>query len=211
MKNLILTVILLSFFSNAFADSNSIPEKDLSRFLKQEYHIYVLNDLKDYGYEFTKPIEKDTISAIPKIQRPKSCFSLSLDTIILPGIQFGYGWIIYDSTYTSEEFVTIHANTLGKITAIGIYLQKTKFKNTERVGWFGFWKLGIDYSKTRVTYLFADPGGATSPSKNKQMIFPIISAGLGYSWKAGNNSFFRITGDVGIKLLLANITFSYVF
>jgi len=209
MKILILFFLILTFISYAFSDTNSIPEKDLSRFLKQEYHIYVLNDLKDYGYEFTKPIEKDTISAIPKIQRPKSCFSLSLDTIILPGIQFGYGWIIYDSTYTSEEFVTIHANTLGTITAIGIYLKKTKFKNTERVGWFGFWKLGIDYGY--IGDLTLGPGGESSSGGFKPSICPNISLGMGYSFKIGNNSYFRITGDIGIKLLIANLTLSYVF
>ena len=211
MKILILFFLVLTFISCAFADTSTISEQNLSKFLKPEYHIYALNDLQEGVPEFTQPIEKDNISTIRKIQRSKDCFSLSLDTIILPGIQLGYGWIIYDSTYTSEEFITIHANTLGTITTIGIYLKKTKFKNTERVGWFGFWKLGIDYSKIRVTYIFADPGGATSPRKNRQMIFPIISAGLGHSWKVGNNSFFRITGDIGIKLLLANITLSYVF
>lgn len=163
------------------------------------------------SYAFADDTAISEKNILPDIQRPKSCFSLSLDTIILPGIQLGYGWIIYDSTYTSEEVVTLHFNTLGDATAFGIYLQKTNFKNVERVGWFGFWKLGIDYSRNRVFQLVADPGGATSPRKNRQMIFPIISTGLGYSWKVGNNSFFRITGDIGIKLLLANFTLSYVF
>ena len=82
--------------SYALAGTNLISEKDLSKILKQEYHICALNDLQEYGSEFAQPIEKDTIAAISKIQRPKGCFSFSLETIILPGINIGYGWIIYE-------------------------------------------------------------------------------------------------------------------
>ncbi|HEX38244.1 MAG TPA: hypothetical protein ENG70_05245 [Candidatus Cloacimonetes bacterium] len=145
------------------------------------------------------------------IKRPKNCFLLSFDTIVLPGINLGYGWIIYDSTYASEEIVTVHYNTIGDATALGIYLQKTKFRNVDRTGWFCFWKLGLDYSRIHVFYIAADPGGASSPSKNRQTIFPLISAGLGYSWKIGKNSFFRITGDIGVKAVLASLSFSVVF
>ena len=155
-----------------------------------------------------QPVE---MSDSTTIQRPKMCFALSFDTIVLPGINLGYGWIIHDSTCASEEIVTLHFNTLGDAKVLGIYLQKTKFRNAERSGWFGLWKLGIDYSKTHVFYLVADPGGTSSPSKNRQMIFPIISAGLGYSWKIGKNSYFRVTGDIGIKLFLVSLTFSFVF
>ena len=145
------------------------------------------------------------------IRRPKNCFLFSLDTIVLPGINLGYGWIIYDSTYISEEIVTLHYNTIEDATALGIYLQKTKFRNVERTVWFSFWRLGLDYSKNHVLYITADPGGASFPSKNRQTIFPLISAGLGYSWKIGKNSYFRVTGDIGIKMLFASLSFSFVF
>ncbi|MDP8315315.1 MAG: hypothetical protein RAP70_09650 [Candidatus Celaenobacter antarcticus] len=156
----------------------------------------------------SQPVE---LSDSTTIQRPKTCFLLSLDTIILPGINLGYGWLIYDSTCTSEEIVTLHFNTIGDATALGIYLQKTKFRNVERTGWFSFWRLGLDYSKNHVLYITADPGGASFPSKNRQTIFPLISAGLGYSWKIGKNSYFRVTGDIGIKMLFASLSFSFVF
>jgi len=208
MKKIILTVIVILFMDSVYCDE----KQDMSTILNPHIfnnNLYAQNDLLTNKTNDAQHVTKETISITPMLKRPKTCFSLSLDTIILPGIQLGYGWIVYDSTYTSEEFITIHANTLGTITAIGIYLKKTNFKNEERVGWFGFWKLGIDYG---ITDLFiAGPGVASSSSGNKPLIFPIISAGLGYSWKVGNNSFYRITGDVGIKLLIANITLSYVF
>jgi hypothetical protein len=196
------------FISNVFCDE----KQDVSTIFNPHIfnnNLYAQNELITNKTNKTQLAIKDTVSISPILKRPNSCFSLSLDTIILPGINIGYGWMIYDSTYTSEEFVTIHANTLGKITAIGIYLQKTKFKNTERVGWFGFWKLGIDYGY--IGDLTLGPGDASSSDGFKPSICPNISLGMGYSFKIGNNSYFRITGDIGIKLLIGNLTFSYVF
>jgi len=155
----------------------------------------------------SQPVEQPDSTLI---QRPKNCFLLSLDTIVLPGINLGYGWIIYDSTCISEEIVTLHYNTIGDATALGIYLQKTKFRNIERAGWFGFWKLGIDYGSIG-DLIAVGPGSASSSGGFKPSICPYISLGGGYSYKIGKNSYFRVTGDIGIKLFIASLSFSFVF
>ena len=144
------------------------------------------------------------------IQRPKNCFLLSFDTIVLPGINLGYGWIIHDSTCASEEIVTLHFNTLGDAKVLGIYLQKTKFRNAERSGWFGLWKFGIDYGSAGGLLNFG-PAGSSISSGWKPSICLDITLGGGYSFKIAEESYFRIAGDIGFKLLLASLTFSFVF
>ena len=208
MKKIILILIMMLFIGNVYCDE----KQDVSTIFNPHIYnnLYAQNELLTNKTNKTQLAIKDTVSISPILKRPKCCFSLSLDTIILPGLNLGCGWIIYDSTYTSEEIVTLHFNTFGDAKVLGIYLQKTKFRNAERSGWFGLWKLGIDYGSIG-DLITLGPAGDSSSSGFKPLIRPNISLGGGYSFKRGKNSYFRITGDIGFKMLLASITLSYVF
>ena len=145
------------------------------------------------------------------IRRARGCFKIALDTVLLPGIQLGYGWLIYDSTSTTEEFINIHSNTLESFaTTVGVFFTKNTFKTEDRVGFYGIWNVGIDYAI--VGDLIGEPGGTSGTNgRNRRLIFPYFTFGAGYSMKIGNGSFFRISGDIGLKMLIANIKFSFIF
>ena len=148
-------------------------------------------------------IPKQNILSNTKIaKRPKSCFSISIDTLIIPGIRTGYGWITYNSTYAKEEFVIIHVNSIGVSTSAGIFYQKNIFQNLERIGFFMNWNAGLDYLKFK---------SFINESKPSRLILPYLSIGCGHSFKIGDNSFFRISGDWGIRFLGGNVTLSLIF
>ena len=72
------------------------------------------------------------------------------------------------------------------------------------------WKFGIDYGFIG-DLITLGPASESSSSGFKPSICPNISLGGGYSFKIAKDSYFRITSDIGFKLLLASLTFSFVF
>ena len=46
---------------------------------------------------------------------------------------------------------------------------------------------------------------------SRWIVFPDIAFGSGYSWKLNNGHYFRISADVGLKILISNLYFSYVW
>ena len=64
------------------------------------------------------------------------------------------------------------------------------------------WNVGLDY------WVFESFESEREPSK---LIFPYLSIGCGHSFKIGKNSFFRISGDWGIRFLGGNVTLSLIF
>lgn len=173
-------------------------------------NVFAQNELIDNQINFTQPAVKDTVSQEPLLKRPKICFHVALDTVVLPGINIGYGWIIYDSTSTSEEIVTLHFNTIKRAKVLGIFFQLARFRNADRSGWFGLWKFGLDYGFDGGLLDFV-PAESNSSNRSKPSIFLNISLGGGYSFKIAEESYFRIAGDVGFKMLFASLTFSFVF
>ncbi|MEA2104459.1 MAG: hypothetical protein U9P79_07455 [Candidatus Cloacimonadota bacterium] len=141
---------------------------------------------------------------LESIERPKGCFLFALDTVILPGIQLGWGQIKYDSTYVRENMVTLHLNTIGFVTTMGSSWNVNRFRSLDRAGLYNCFNLGLDY----VIMIGPEPGGG---GDIKHYVFPNISYGLGYSFKIGTNSFFRISLDFGLKLIISNLKISFIF
>ncbi len=159
------------------------------------------------GYYYNKPTKNDSITLTEPIKRPKDCFFFALDTIVMPGIQIGYGFIKRDSTSTMEKIFIAHANFGGiwPVFTAGIHSKINTFKSSERKGFYTCYNIGLDY----VLIAGVGPGGGDVHSK--EFLFPYVSFGLGYSFQIGRSSFFRISGDLGLKAILASVTLSFVF
>jgi len=161
------------------------------------YNMLAQNELIDNKIEDIQPAIKDTVPQHPLLKRPKTCFTFALDTVVMPGIKIGFGWIKYDSTSTQETFLILHGNSgwpLWPIFTTGIHGEVNTFRSSGRDGFYTSCNIGLDY------LLF--PGTFLSP---------YFTFGIGYSFKVGNTSFFRISGDLGLKWVIASITLSYVF
>ncbi|NQT65600.1 MAG: hypothetical protein HQ554_05435 [FCB group bacterium] len=55
----------------------------------------------------------------------------------------------------------------------------------------------------------ASPGGGSAGFMT--IPFPNIAGGIGYSKKIGDNSYFRVSLDVGIKAIISNLNLSVTF
>ena len=206
MKKIILMVFFLLLAFKVYCDT----QQDIDTLLHPNilnYNILARNEIINDKIQNTQSAIKDTVSQKPLLKRPKTCFTFALDTVVMPGIKIGFGSIKYDSTSTKEEFVIIHANTIMLLSSIGIFGKVNTFKSTQRIGFYTSYCIGIDYC---VTSGGLDPGGSPGGS-GEQFLSPYITFGIGYSFKVGNTSFFRISGDLGLKWLIASITLSYVF
>jgi len=196
MKKIILMVFLMLLTGSLYCD----VKQDIDALLHPNilnYNVFAQNELINDKIPNTQPAIKDTVSQKLLLKRPKTCFTFALDTVVMPGIKIGFGWIKYDSTSTQETFLILHGNSgwpLWPIFTTGIHGQVNTFRSPERDGFYTSCNIGLDY------LLF--PGTFLSP---------YFTFGIGYSFKTGNNSFFRISGDLGVKWLLASITLSYVF
>jgi len=206
MKKIILMVFLMLLISNLYCEEKQDIDAILyPNFLN--YNMLAQNELINDTIEDTQPAKKDTVSQDSLLKRPKICFTCALDAVVLPGIRVGFGWIDYDTTLTKENFVMIHANTIMLISSTGIFGKVNTFKSPQRIGFYTSYSIGVDYCLTSGGL---DPGGS-SGSSGEQFLSPYFTFGIGHSFKTGNNSFFRISGDLGLKWLLASITLSYVF
>ena len=206
MKKLILMVFLMLLISNLYCEE----KQDIDAILHPNYlnnNMLAQNEIINDTIQNTQPAIKDTVSQDSLLKRPKTCYTLAVDTVVMPGIKIGFGWIKYDSTSTKENFVMIHANTIMLISSTGIFGKVNTFKSPQRIGFYTSYSIGVDYCLTSGGL---DPGGG-SGSSGEQFLSPYFTFGIGHSFKTGNNSFFRISGDLGLKWLLASITLSYVF
>lgn len=199
-------VFLMLLISNLYCDAKQDTDALLHLNILN-FNILAQNELINDKIPNTQPTIKDTVSQQPLLKRPKTCFTFSLDTVVMPGVRFGFGFIDHDSTSTKEEFVIIHANTIMLLSSIGIFGKVNSFKFPQRIGFYTSYSIGVDYC---VTSGGLDPGGSPGGS-GEQFFSPYFTFGIGYSFKVGNTSFFRISGDLGLKWLIASITLSYVF
>jgi len=212
MKRLICIILGLSLFTTAFAGENLFSDKSASTYFntsKLEYKL-LYEENQNWSSRFlclmnTEYVNNLTIEKIEKPLAKKGLFYASLSPAVLPGISLGYGWINYDKNTNScnEIIPNLHINSIGLATAVGISLLTNAFKNSNRKGFFFRTNIGVDY----VVLAGGDPGGGVV---SKEFAFPNFSLGGGYSIKIGRNSFFRISLDVGLKVLISNLNLSII-
>jgi len=196
MKKLILMVFLMLLISNLYCEE----KQDIDAILHPNYlnnNMLAQNEIINDTIQNTQPAIKDTVSQDSLLKRPKTCYTFAVDTVVMPGIKIGFGSIKYDSTSTQETFLILHGNSgwpYWPIFTTGIHGEVNTFRSPERDGFYTSGNFGLDY----VVIL-------------GQFLSPYFTFGIGYSFKIGKNSFFRVSGDLGLKWLLASITLSYVF
>ncbi len=98
-----------------------------------------------------------------------------------------------------EDFYEIHF--------WGIKYKSAYFNKADYSGFNWFFNLGIE---SIYIDLGLDPGGS-SPSNPRWLVFPDLAIGCGYSWKLNDGHYFRLSADVGLKILISNLYLSYVW
>jgi len=197
-------VFLMLFMSNLYCEE----KQDINAILHPKflnYNMLAQNEIINDTIEDIQPAIKDTVSQKPPLKRPKICFTCALDAAVLPGIRVGFGWIDYDTTLTKENIVTVHVNSVMFISTAGILCTVNNFTSPQRLGFYTSYSIGADYCITTDGY----PGGG--PGHTEQYLFPNITFGIGHSYKIGDSSFLRISGDLGLKWIVASLSFSFVF
>ena len=203
MKKIILMVFLMLLMNNLYCEE----KQDINALLHPNflnYNIFAQNEIINDTTPNTQSAIKDTVSQDSLLKRPKTCFTCALDAAVLPGIRVGFGWIDYDTTLTKENIVTVHVNSVMFISTAGILCTVNNFTSPQRLGFYTSYSIGADYCITAG----GDPGG---PGHSEQYLFPNITFGIGHSYKIGDSSFLRISGDLGLKWIAASLSFSFVF
>lgn len=141
-------------------------------------------------------------------------YSSSISIGIFSGVNIGFGEIKKSRKYTKESRLIFHISSVisenfsSDVYAIGIYGQTNYFKSPDREGSFFRTDIGIDYCQTR--RWGGSPGGSSS-SELIRFLFPNIAFGVGQSIKIGENNFFRLSFDFGIKMVICNLNLEYIF
>jgi len=139
---------------------------------------------------------------------------LQISPGLLYGASVGYGKIISTKTAIIENIWQIHYHQGGDFVATGLILQANLFKSKERKGFYFLANGGFDYTKRKHLFNFGSIGG-TEEDDNEEKIyngfFPNLSLGFGYSKKISKSSYLRISLDIGFKVLISNLNFSYCF
>lgn len=115
---------------------------------------------------------------------------------------FGIAELSVDKTF--ERSLILRAGIGPFLFGGGIYLQHRFYKDLTRTGMFYTLDLGAD-----VVGLFGpDPGGGVGFTR---LIIPNIAGGIGYSKEIGENKYFRISLDAGLKTVISNLNLSITF
>ena len=124
-----------------------------------------------------------------------------------PGLftTFGFGIGSVSLNQKTEKMIITHAGLGPMFLGGGVYFQKRFFKDSTRTGLFYTFDFGADV----ITVCAADPGGGGGDCS--PLLVPNIAGGIGYSKAIGNNSYFRISLDLGIKALISNLNLSITF
>lgn len=94
-----------------------------------------------------------------------------------------------------------------------IYFWGIKYKNAyfKKADYSGFnWFFNVGFESIYID-LHLDPGGSSGISDPDWLVFPDLAIGCGYSWKLKSGHYFRISLDAGLKLIISNLYFSYVW
>lgn len=73
------------------------------------------------------------------------------------------------------------------------------------------WFFNVGFQSIFIDLSFGGPGGSSGSSNPSWHGFPDLAVGCGYSWKLKNSHYFRISLDAGVKLVISNLYFSYVW
>lgn len=121
-------------------------------------------------------------------------------SILSPGLfsTLGLGLGSVSENQRIEKMIIIHAGLSPFFLGGGVYLQNRYFKDSTRTGMYYTFDIGID--------LIAAIGG-----RGSRLTLPNIAGGVGYSKKIGDNSYFRISIDAGIKAVISNLNLSVTF
>ena len=95
-----------------------------------------------------------------------------------------------------------------KIYKWGIKYKCGYFSKNDRSGFNYFFNLGFESLNT---ILPLDPGGDSGIFDYNWYVFPDLAVGCGYSWKLKDGHYFRISADIGLKLVISNLYFSYAW
>ena len=104
-----------------------------------------------------------------------------------------------------EKVIIIHAGLAPMFLGGGIYSQTRYFKDSTRTGIFYTFDIGVDV----ILGAGANPGGGSAGFVT--IPFPNVAGGIGYSTKIGDNSYFRLSIDLGIKAVISNLKLSVTF
>ena len=171
--------------------------------VKMQKLIYLIIGVTLFSILFS---EENLHAEIDEVPVKKGCFYASVSPVVMPGIYLGYGWTKIYSNSITENIVILNANTFLVMTYTGISIRVNHFANLSRKGFFYIINAGIAYGASTDAL---NPGG--SNGNEEYFIFPNIAFGGGYSFKIDKNSFFRISLDVGLKLMVSNLYLSFVF
>jgi len=137
---------------------------------------------------------------------PVKKYPMAYSVIFSPGLftTLGFGIAEHSVAETVERSVIVRAGIGPFIYGGGIYLQHRFYQDPTRTGMFYTFDLGAD-----VVGLFGpDPGGGVGFTS---LIVPNIAGGIGYSKEIGENKYFRISLDAGLKTVISNLNLSITF
>jgi len=95
----------------------------------------------------------------------------------------------------------------GLDVGAALYLQNNLFFNKRPVGKFVKIEFGVMANWDRLHQLTL----SKSDSQAEPKLSPLFSVGIGRSFILGNDSFFRISGDIGYKSSPVNLNLSFIF
>ena len=186
MKITIITFLIFSVFSALIAEEPTLQEKmDTAK-----------TDWDDISFEFyispvVMPDVGIGISQCSKLKKVYQEGTIIFHADLIPSV--------WELRHNAEDFY--------KIYLWGIKYRSTYFYKLDYSGFNWFFNLG--FSSFYMDFGL-DPGGS-SPSNPSWFTLPDVAVGCGYSWKLQNNHHFRISLDVGFKILISNLYFSYVW
>ena len=85
-----------------------------------------------------------------------------------------------------------------KIYFWGVKYKSAYFNKTDYSGFNWFFNVGFE------SFYFGI-------YNSRWIVFPDLAIGCGYSWKLNNGHYFRLSADVGLKILISNLYLSYVW
>ena len=142
-----------------------------------------------------------------KLNPPKKFITqthISISPILSPRICFG---AVFAQKNENQNWIELNFDFHGfhseGLKNYGISAGYSYFWIGARNGYFTFLTAGFDYVDFN--------GFFYSPEPNTAVIRPNLSGGLGYSFRVSENSFFRLSMDIGFKWFLSNLYLSYIW
>ena len=200
MKKIMLIIMLIGISSVIFAENET-------QFISNSNNFHQGINTK-LTYALNNDLSNNSLFSENNIKsKIKNSFFVNLSPAVLPGIAIGYGQTNFDKRVNrwKEHITCFHINSVVFGISLGPSLLTNYFKNSEKKGFFYSTNAGIDY------IVIVSPNIGGNNVGRHEYILPNLSIGYGYSWKTGKDSSFRISLDVGLKFVISNLNFTYVF